>query len=246
MTPQYPQAAQPVKQISASTMLPPLLAAVILIVTAVPASLAAAGECQINGPVYGGSFQGTPTWKGTALNIPPLTITVPRELYGELLSSPTLEFAPTMKNNRFTRGNTESRGMDSIDTCWSQYIRKSAPVHQAMIKSFGKSPVKAFTQIMRLPAFAYNGKRPIIKTGLTLPEIVISAPDTAVTLIGPVQENRKPSLSDGSSLSLFEDRLLVASDPYQNGLRPPPNESLRMDLTTNRTLHGGNCPNGCP
>jgi hypothetical protein len=223
----------------------------ILLASVAPAS-SATTECQATDVLDGGTTQGMTAWKDTTLNIPPLTITVQRELYGELLSSPMFAVAPPMKNNRFTRGNMENRGMDSLDTCWSQDTRKSAPVHQAMIKSLVKSPVKAFTQVMRLPASSYNGKRHILKARLTLPEVVISPHEPSAGMIGPVLENRNADRSDGQglnqadTLSLFEGRSTVALDPYQNGLRRPLNEALRMDLTTTRALHSGNCPNGCP
>ncbi len=139
-------------------------------------------------------------------------------------------------------------------------MHKNAPVHQAMIKSIGKSPVKTFTPVMRVPAAPYNGKRQIHNTRPTLPEVVISADDRIATIIGPVQENRKPGLSDerglnqavamrpstGKSLPLFEGLPIVELKPRQTSLRLPFNESLRMNLTTTQALHGGNCANGCP
>ena len=257
MTLQFPHPAEKTEQRTLSPLFPSVLAALILIATVASASPATA-ECQTTDFLDSGTIQGMTVWKDTTLNIPPLTITVQRDVYGELLSSPMPMVALPMKNNRFTRGNMENRGMDSVDTCWSQYIRTSAPVHQAMIKSLVKSPVKAFTQVMRLPASSYNGKRHILKARLTLPEVVISPLDTTATLIGPVPEDQKSALSAGlnqadakqpamgESLSLFEGRPIVALDPYQNGLRGPLNEALRMDLTTTRALHSGNCPNGCP
>lgn len=258
---QFPHPAVLTKYRRLSAMFPSLAAALIILASISPARLAAAAECQATYLSDGGPIQGVTAWKDTTLTIPPLAITAQRDIYGDTFSSPLLELAAPIQGQRFFRGTRENRGLGGIDTCWNQSLRKGASVQQAIIKSIGKGQAKAFTQIMRLPAFpSYNGKRLISKTGLTLPEIVISPEDKTAPLIGPVQENRKPGLSDGlgltpdvalrsssgDALSLFEDWPIISLDPHQNRLRLPLNESLRMNLATTRALHGGNCPHGCP
>ena len=260
MTPQFQQHAQHTEPGCLSRMFPAVLAAAILIATFAPVALASAAECQGADLSRGSAIEGITSWKDTSLGIRPLTLTVQRDLYGELVPSPILEAAPPVRSIRFSRGNMENRGMDTLNLCWSQSLRKNAVVNQAMIKSIGKSPAKAFTQIMRLPATPYNGRRPVIKTGLTLPEIDITAHYRTPSIIGPVQENLKadqsynPSLnqavamrpSPGESLTLFEGRPVLATDTLKTGFRLPVNESLRMNMTTTQALHAGNCASGCP
>ena len=114
-----------------------LTAVVLLIVTAIVTSPAAAVECQRTDVSDGGTLQGLKAWNQTPFNIPPLTITVQRDVYEGILSSSLLEDVTPMKRSRLFDGNRENRRVSSIDTCWSQYVRKGATIQQAMIKSFG-------------------------------------------------------------------------------------------------------------
>ena len=54
-------------------------------------STVAAAECPATDLRDGGTIQGMPTWKATTLSILPLTLTVERDIYGELVPSPVLE-----------------------------------------------------------------------------------------------------------------------------------------------------------
>ena len=258
MTPHFTQKAQQAENRWLSPLLPSILAAVSLIATLDPASLAAAAECQVTED--GGTIQGMPTWKGTTLSILPLTITVERDIYGGLVASPVLEVAPYMKSSRITRGNTENQGIATIGACLSQDIRKSALFNQAMIKSIGKTQAKAHTQVMRASALPYNGKRQVLTIRTTPPEIGTPVRYKTATIIGPVQEIRKPILSDGRSVSqavaalpstvesssLFGVQPFVTLNPFQSARQLQDNESLRMNLTTMQALNGGNCASGCP
>jgi hypothetical protein len=258
MTSYFAQKAQQSENRRLFTLLPSSLAAVSLIATIDPTSLATAGECQVTEDV--GTIPGMPTWKGTTSHILPLTITVERDIYGGLIPSPVLEVAPDMKSSRFARGNPEIQGIATIDACLSQDIRKSALFNQAMIRSIGKTQARDHAQVMRVPALPYNGKREVLTIRTTLPEIGISARYKAATIIGPVQEIQKPILSDARSVSqtvaalpstvespsLFGVQPFVALNPFQSALQLPDNESLRMNLTTTQALHGGNCVSGCP
>jgi hypothetical protein len=255
MTPHFAQKAQQAENRRLSPPLSSILAAVSLDLV----SLATAAECQVTED--GGTIQGMPTWKGTTSNILSLTITVERDIYGGLIPSPVLEVAPYMKSSRFARGNTENQGIATIDACLSQDIHKSALFNQAMIKSIGKTQAKAHTQVMKVSALPYNGKRQVLTIRTTPPEIGISARyKTATIIIGPVQEIQKPVLSNDRSVSqavaalpstvespsLFGGQPFVALSPLQSALQLPDNESLRMNLTTTQSLHGGNCVSGCP
>jgi hypothetical protein len=243
-----------------SPLLPSILAAVSLIATVAPASLAAAAECQVTDLIDGGTIQGLPTWKGTTLRILPLTITVERDFYVGLVPSPMLEVAPYMKSSRIVLGKTENQGMATIGACSSQDIRKSALFNHAMIRSIVKSPAKAHTHFMKVPVLLYDEKRQGLTIRTTPPEIGISVRDTAPTIIGPVQEIQKSVLSDNrtvsqavatlpstvESLSLFGGQPSVASNPFQPARQRPDNESHRMNLTTGQAVHGGMCTSECP
>jgi hypothetical protein len=258
MTLHFTQKAQQAKNRWLSPLLPSILTAVSLIATLDPASLAAAAECQVTED--GGTIQGMPTWKGTTLSILPLTITVERDIYGGLVPSPVLEVAPYMESSRIVRGNTENQGIATIGVCLSQDIRKSARFNQALIKSNGKTQAKAHTQVMKVSALPYNGKRQVLTIRTTPPEIGTPARYKTATIIGPVQEIQKPILSDERSVSqavatlpstvespsLFGGQPFVALNPFQSALQLPDNESLRMNLTAAQALHGGNCVSGCP
>jgi hypothetical protein len=259
MTSYFAQKAQQAESRWLSPLLPSILATVSLIAPVDPVSLATAAECQVTED--GGTIQGMPTWKGTTSNILPLTITVERDIYGGLIPSPVPEVAPYMKSSRFARGNPEIQGIATIDTCLSQALRKSALFNPAMIRSVGKTQAKAHTQVMRVPALPYNGKRQVLTIRTTPQEIGISARyKTATIIIGPVQEIQKPVLSNDRSVSqavaalpstvespsLFGGQPFVALSPLQSALQLPDNESLRMNRTTTQSLHGGNCVSGCP
>jgi hypothetical protein len=260
MTLQLSQNARQVENRWLSPLLPSILASVSLISTVAPASLAAAAECQITDLIDGGTIQGLPTWKGTTLRILPLTITVERDFYGGPVPDPMLGVAPYMKSSRIILGKTENQGMATIGACSSQEIRKSALFNHAMIRSIVKSPAKAHTHFMKVPVLLYNEKRQGLTIRTTPPEIGISLRDTAHTIIGPVQEIRKPVLSDNrtvsqavatlpstvESFSLFGGQPSGASNPFQPALQRPDNESHRMNLTTGQALHGGMCTSECP
>jgi len=224
------------------------------------ASTVAAAECRVTDLINGGTIQGMPTWKGTTLSILPLTITAERDFYEELIPSPVLEVAPSMESSRIVLGKTQNQGMATIGACLSQDLRKSALFNHAMFRFIVKSPTKAHAQFMKVPVLLYNGKRQGLTIRTTPPEIGISAPLKADTLIGPVQEIRESVLSDNrtvnqtvatlpstvESLSLFGGQPSVASNPFQRALQRPDNESLHMNLATGQVLQGGDCASGCP
>lgn len=228
--------------------------------TLVGVSTVAAAECRVTDLIDGGTIQGLPTWKGTTLRILPVTITVDRDFYGGLVPSPVREVAPYMKRSRIVLGKMENQGMATIGACLSQDLRKSALFNHAMFRSIVRSPAKAHTQFMNVPALLYNGKRQSLTIRTTPPEIGISGRYKADTLIGPVQEIQESVLSEHrtvsqavatrpstvESLSLFGGQPSVASNPFQRALQRPDNESLRMNLTTGQVFPGGNCASGCP
>ena len=196
----------------------------------------------------------------TEASILRLTITVERDSYGGLVPSPALEVAPYIQNSRITRGNTEGQSIATIGACLSQDIRESALFKQALIKSIGRTQAKAHTQIMKVSALPYNDKRQVLTIRTTRPETGASARYKTATIIGPVQEIQKSILSDERSVSqvvamlpttveppsLFGAQAFVGLNPLQSALQLPDNESLRMNLTTTRALHDGNCASGCP
>jgi hypothetical protein len=106
---------------------------------------------------------------------------------------------------------------------------------------------------MKVSVLPYNGKRQVLTIRTTPPEIGTPARYQTATIIGPVQEIRKPILSDGRSVSqavaalpstvesssLFGGQPFVASNPLQSALQLQGNESLRMNLTTMQALHDG-------
>jgi hypothetical protein len=260
MTPHFPQNVRHLENWWLSPLLPSILAAVSLIATVAPASLAAAAECRATDLIDGGTIQGMPTWTGNTLSILPLTITVERDFYGGPVPSPMLEVGPYMKSSRIVLGKTETQGMATIGACSSQEIRKNALFNHAIIRSIVKSPAKAHPHFMKVPVLLYNEKRQDLTIRTTPPELGISVRYTAPTIIGPVQEIQKSVLSDNrtvsqavatlpstvESLSLFGGQPSVASNPFQPALQRPDNESHRMNLTTGQALHGGMCTSECP
>lgn len=260
MTPHFTQKIQQAETRWLSHLLPSILAAVSLVATVAPANLAAAAECQGTDLIDAGTIQGMTTWKGTTFSTVPLTITVERDIYGRLVPSPVQEVAPYMNSSRFARGHMEKQGIASIGACLSQDIRNSTLFHQAMIRSIVKNPANAHTPFMKVPAFPYNGKRQVLTIRTTLPEVRTSAHYRTASVIGPVQEIRKPGLSDDRTVSqaiatlsstsefpsLFGSQPFVAVNPFQSALQLPSNESFRLNMTTAEALHGGNCASGCP
>jgi hypothetical protein len=258
MTPQFSQKPWKAEHRWQGPRLPFILAAVSLIATVDPARLAVATECQVI--EAGGTSQGLTNWEDTTLRSLQLTHTVDRDLYRGLVPSPVREIGPYMKRSRMSLDKTEDQEIVTIGACLSQDIRESALFKQAMITSLGKAQAKAHTPVMKFSALLYNGKKQVSMIRTTRPEIGVSAPYKTATIIGPVQEIQKPILSDERSVSqvvamlpttvespsLFGAQAFVALNPLLSALQLPDNESLRMNLTTTRALHDGNCASGCP
>ena len=126
--------------------------------------------------------------------------------------------------------------------------------------AIGKTQTKASKQPMKLSALPYNGKRHVLTMRTTPAEIRVSVREKPATIIGPVQEIGKPTLSNDrrvsqavaalpsitESVPLFGGQPFAASDRFRSTLQEPDNEPHRMNLTTAQALHGGNCPGGCP
>jgi len=258
MTPQSPRKAQQADKGWLSPVLLAIGGAVSFIVTVAPASLAAAAECQIIED--GGMVQDMPTWKRSTPNIPPLTITVERDIYRGLVPSPVREVAPYMRSNRIGWGNTENQEIATIGACLSQDIPKSARFNQSLTASVSRMHPNAQKPVMKFLARPYNGKRQVLTIRTTPPEIGISVPYKTPTMIGPVQEIQTPTLSDErsagqsvaartftvESLPLSGSQPFDVLRPFQNALQLPDDDSHRMNVTTTRILHDGNCGIGCP
>ena len=258
MTPHFTQNAQQAENRWLSPLLPSLLAALSLILIVNPASLAAAAECPVTDD--GGTIHGMTSWQGVTSSILPLTITRERDVYGGLVPFPVQPVAPGMTSSRLALSNTEHQGIATLSACVNQDILQSALFNHAMSKPIGKTQAKAHTQPMNVSALLYNGKRQVLTIRTTPTEIRVSARYQTATTIGPVQEIRKPLLSDERSVSqavaalpsivespsLFGGQPFVALNTFQSALQLPDNESLRMNLITTQGLHGGNCAGGCP
>ena len=241
-----------------SPLLPSILVAESLLATVDPAPLASAAECQVT--EAGGTSQGLMNWEDTTLRSLRLTITVDRDLYRGLISSPVREIAPYMNRGRMGLGKTEDQEIATFGVCMSQDIRESALFNQAMITTIGKTQAKTHKTIMKFPARPYNGKRHVHTIRTIPPEIGISVRKTARTIIGPVQELQKSILPDALSVSqalvalppivespaLFGGQSLIAAHPFQDTPQLPGNESLRMNLTTAQAMDDRNCVSGCP
>jgi len=239
---------------------PFILAAASVFATVDTASPAAAAECQITDIMEGNTLGERTTWKGTTLNVPPLTTTVERDIFGALEPSPVLEVDPYLKSSRISWGNTESQLLATSETCGGQSLRKSALFNQAILRSIVKIQGKAQTQFMKAPPLPYNGKRQFIKIRTTVPEIEFYPRYQATTVFGPVLEIRKPDIpvdrtrsqtdtTQGSTVqfpSTPGNQPLFALKPFDTVPPLSINESLRMNLTTTHALQGGNCASGCP
>ncbi|MGH7180454.1 MAG: hypothetical protein ACREJN_00585, partial [Nitrospiraceae bacterium] len=207
-----------------------------------------------------GTIARTGTGKGTPSSLLPLTIATEREVFGEFGLSPVREVAAYMKNSRIGLSNTENQGIATISACLSQDILKSALFNQAMIKSIGKTKINVHTQSKKVFALPYKGKKQVHAIRTTPSKIQVPARSQAATIIGPVQEIKKPILSDARSVSQVMAGLpstvespsqfggwpLVAASPFASASRLPDNEPFRMNWTTAQAFHDGNCPNGCP
>lgn len=260
MTPRFTQTAQQADRRWPPPVLPCILAAVSLIATIDVTSLAAAAECQ-GSDVMGGNTTGEMgTWKGTTLTVPPLTLTVERDIFGALEPFPVVGGTPSIKSSQTAWGNTESQLKATSEVCGGQSVRKDALFNQAILRSIVKTPFKANTQFKKAPPLLYNGKRQTLRIRTTLPEIEISPRYQTTTIIGPVMEIPKPGGSTDRTMSqtvtvppstvqsssALGSEPLLALSPFENALQLPVNESLRMNLTTTHALQGGNCASGCP
>ena len=258
MTPQFPHTTQQEEHRWLWPLIPSILAAGSFISTVDSASLAAAAECQAI--EVSGAIQSMTAWKGTRSSTLSLINTAEREIFSGFVLPPVREVAPYINKSLFAWGNTVDQEIAAIGLCVSQNIRKSARVSQTMIAPIGKAQAKALTQVMKVSALPYNGKRQVFKVRTAPPEIGVSTHQQVPTIIGPVQEIQKPILSYGRSVSQFSATLpstvefsslsggqpFVALNQFQNALQLPGNESLRMNLTTTQALHEGNCASGCP
>lgn len=248
MTPQFQQHAQQTEIENVSPIIPALVGVTLLMGLFAPAVLASPADCQALDLSRNGAIDGITRWKDTSF---PLTVTVQRDLLPALF----LEAAPLLRSTRF------KQGIGSGNICWSQSFRKNTVGNQAMVRSTGKGSLRSITQVMRVPAPPYNGKRQFLQARTILPEIIITPRNRTSSIIGPVQENVKTDQSNiaslnqvmairpsspNESLSLFESRPILAMDALKTSFQLPVNEPLRMNMTTTQALHGGNCASGCP
>ena len=247
MTPQFQQHARNSELEQVSRIIPALVGATLLMGLVATAALASPADCQSVDASRRGVIDGITSWKDTSL---PLSIPAQRDLLPALV----LDAAPLSRSTRF------NQGIGSGNTCWNQSFRRNTLVNQAVVKSFGKGSVKSITQVMRMPALSYNGKRQVLQTRTIQPESIITLRERTSSLIGPLQENVKTDQSHiaglgqaraigpffSESLPLFEVRPILATDAFRTNFRLSVNESLRMNMTTTQALHGGNCASGCP
>jgi hypothetical protein len=161
---------------------------------------------------------------------------------GGLVPSPALEVAPYMKSDRMVWGNWVNQEIAATGVRLSREIPKSACVSQAMITSIGKARANAQKPVMKFSVTPYDGKRRVYTIRTTPAEIEISARHKVTSMIGPVQEIQKPSLSEERSV----DQLFLALTPFHNALQLSDNESSRMNLTTMLAMDNRNCVSGCP
>jgi hypothetical protein len=225
------------------------------------ANLAAAAECQVTDLMGTDTIGAMTTWKGTTLNVPPLTLTVERDMFGVLGPFPVVVETPSIKSSKIVWGNTESQLKATSEVCGGQPVRRDVSLfNQAILRSIVKTPTKTNTQFMKVPPLLYNGKRQTLRIRTTVPEIEISPRYQATTIIGPVMEIPKPGGSTDRTMSqtvtvppstvqspsALESQPLLALSPFENAPQLPVNESLRMNLTTTHALQGGNCASGCP
>lgn len=236
-----------------------VVAATLLLILLAPVGSSSATECSTGFASYSLPAERMPEGTGTPPPLLPLTLTIHRDLYAGLLLSPIREAAPLLRSSRFGRVKLENRITGSGETCGSQYVPAQALVNPAVLTSSTKRASRLLTPAMKGMVLFYNGSRRNLKTRLMPQENEMNARKTA-SMIGPIQEIDKPSqfgtapfdqaiavrLPQVDPLPLFQQRSIMAIDSFQTGIRPPGNESLRMNMTTTQALHGGNCANGCP
>ena len=261
MTPQIQPQVEPSKTLHTRSILSGLLGvgAILLISGFAPIASAITADCQSSGLLRSHVMGDGWTYGGTAFEVPAPLLTAQRNLFDPLGPASVLEATPLLKSSRFGRGMAEN-DQAGVSACWTQPLRKTPVVDQAVIKSTSKGFSKGFMQVMRVPLLPSKGKRHILQTRTILPDMEILPRQATVTMIGPAQETLPADQSGASSLqqvfamrlashespSPFEGRSIFPSDALKTSIPLPVNESLRMNLTTTQALHGGNCANGCP
>jgi hypothetical protein len=254
MMPHFFQKAQPVE----NRWLLPILAAVSLVATVDPASLAEATECPVT--EADGAIPRTARGNGIPSSILPLTMTTEQDIFGAFVLFPVREVAPYMKNSRIALSDTKNQGSVTRGACLNQDVLKSELFNQAMFESIGKFRANVRTQSMKVSVLPYNGKRQALTIRTTLPEVGVSTRSKIATISGPAQEIQNPILSDEHSVrqvvtglsstvespSQFGSQSLVELNPFASVSQLPDNESLRMNRATAQALPGGNCASGCP
>lgn len=260
MTPQIQPHVEPSKTLYIWSILYGLLGAILLMSGFAPIASATTADCQSSGFLRSHVIGDGWTYGGTAFEVPAPLLTAQRNLFDPLGPASVLEAAPLLKNSRFGRGIAENRDQAGVGACWTQPLRKTPVVDQAVIKSTSKGFSKGFMQVMRVPLLPSQGKRHILQTRTILPDMEILPRQATVTMIGPVQETLPADQSGVSSLqqvfamrlashespSPFEGQSIFPTDALKTSIPLPISESLRMNLTTTQALHGGNCANGCP
>lgn len=236
--------------------IPACLGVVLLWVIGSPMALASQIDCQTVDLTRSNTMEGIAGAKEASLPALSLTLTRQRDIFGELAPAPNLDATPLTRSIRYARGNSEMTAIQNVEACEGQSPRKNAFANQAMIKGTGKNLPRYSTQLLSVRALP-NGRRLMLKTRTTLPDLVIPSRERTASIIGPSQEQAKtdqttilnlahgPTL--GGSLASSEDHPAFAMGSLGTSSRLPVNESFGMNMTTTtQALHGGNCANGCP
>jgi hypothetical protein len=262
MTSQFQTHVEPSKTLYTGSVLSGLLGVGAILLMSGFATIASATtpDRQSGGPLRSHVIGDDWTCWATAFEVPAPLLTAQRNLFDPLRAASALEVMPLLKHSRFGRGMAENRDRGGVGACWTQPLRKTPVVDQAVIKSTNKGFSKGLMQVMRVPLFPSQSKIHIFQTRTILPEMEILPRKATVTMIGPAQETLPADQSGISSLqrifakrlashaspSPFEGRSIFPTDALKTSIPLPVSESLRMNLTTTQALHGGNCANGCP
>jgi len=193
-----------------------ILAAMSLVATIDPVSLAEATECPITEDA--GMIPGQATGKGAERNI-----------YESYRPSSAPEIAPHTTGSRIACviGKPQSkpyRKLMNVSALSYNGKRQILPIRT--------TPPEIRVPVREQSAALIGPVQEILKPSLPYERRTSQA---VATLRSTVEST---SLFGGQSVGTF--------DRFSSALQEPGNEYHRMNLTTAQALHGGNCPGGCP
>lgn len=213
---------------------------------------AAASECPAMELAVPQPLLGRPTWRSSRyeMNLPPITSR--RDGGAGFLASPACTLAPSLSESLIHGIVLQDQRIAPIRASGERGPRTNATVNRASILARKTAKTQSSISTVKIDVRPYSEKIHSLRARMTPIDIINKTGERPSIIIGPTDQH---SANQTTAINLFP------AVPVAQSGRPPadlsnllPNamlqprydESARMNVTTTRAIHGGECAYGCP